>query len=60
MLPERAAAKEEGQGPGLGLFISPALVTRRGSRVHFNAGDGSGTCFAIPPVVEPECLGLAQ
>ncbi len=52
--------KEVGQGSGLGLFISQALVARRGGRIDFDPGEGPGARFVIRlPVVEPERLGVA-
>lgn len=52
--------KEVGQGSGLGLFISQALVARRGGRIDYDASQGCGACFVIRlPVVEPERVGLA-
>ena len=52
--------KEVGQGSGLGLFISQALVARRGGRVDYDSGHGGGARFVIRlPVVEPERLDRA-
>ena len=39
--------KAVGQGSGLGLFISQAVVTRRGGRIDFDASAGDGACFVI-------------
>lgn len=39
--------KDVGQGSGLGLFISQAVVTRRGGRIDFDASHGGGACFVI-------------
>lgn len=39
--------KDVGQGSGLGLFISQAVVTRRGGRIDFDAGHAGGACFVI-------------
>lgn len=39
--------KDVGQGSGLGLFISQAVVTRRGGRLDFEAAPSGGACFVI-------------
>ncbi len=39
--------KDVGQGSGLGLFISQAVVTRRGGRIDFDACHADGACFVI-------------
>jgi len=50
-------SKEVGQGSGLGLFISQALVTRRGGRIDFDAAHGPGARFVIRlPAVQTERL----
>jgi len=50
-------SKEVGQGSGLGLFISQALVTRRGGRIDFDAGHAPGARFLIRlPAVQTERL----
>lgn len=52
--------KDVGQGSGLGLFISQALVTRRGGRIDLDAGHSPGARFVIRlPAVETERLGAA-
>ncbi len=49
--------KEVGQGSGLGLFISQALVTRRGGRIDFDASHAGGARFLIRmPAVQTERL----
>lgn len=50
--------KETGQGSGLGLFISQALVTRRGGRIDFDAEHSPGARFVIRlPAIETERIG---
>lgn len=39
--------KDIGQGSGLGLFISQAVVTRRGGRIDFDSSHAGGACFVI-------------
>ncbi|MBL8289555.1 MAG: PAS domain S-box protein [Rubrivivax sp.] len=54
------STKEVGQGSGLGLFISQALVTRRGGRIDYDAGHAPGARFVIRlPAVEPERIAAA-
>jgi two-component system NtrC family sensor kinase len=53
------STKEVGQGSGLGLFISQALVTRRGGRIDFDAAHAPGARFIIRlPAVEPERVAV--
>lgn len=52
--------KDVGQGSGLGLFISQAMVTRRGGHIDLDAAHGPGARFVIRlPAVEVERLGRA-
>lgn len=52
--------KDVGQGSGLGLFISQALVTRRGGRIDFDASHAGGARFLIRmPAVQTERLRAA-
>lgn len=39
--------KEEGEGHGLGLFISRRLIEESGGRLDFRVGDGGGTIFTV-------------
>ena len=39
--------KDVGQGSGLGLFISQAVMTRRGGHIDFEAPATGGACFVI-------------
>lgn len=50
--------KDVGQGSGLGLFISQAMVTRRGGHIDLDTSHSPGARFVIRmPAVELERLG---
>ena len=49
------STKEVGQGSGLGLSISQAIVTKRGGFIAYDSAQGEGACFVVKlPVVDLE------
>lgn len=49
------STKEVGQGSGLGLSISQAIVTKRGGFIAYDAANGEGACFIVKlPAVDLE------
>ena len=49
------STKEVGQGSGLGLSISQAIVTKRGGFIAYDAEHGEGACFVVRiPAVDLE------
>ena len=49
------STKEVGQGSGLGLSISQAIVTKRGGFIAYDAANGEGACFVVKlPAVDLE------
>jgi len=49
------STKEVGQGSGLGLSISQAIVTKRGGFIAYDAAHGEGACFTVRiPAVDLE------
>ncbi len=49
------STKEVGQGSGLGLSISQAIVTKRGGFITYDAAQGEGACFVVKlPIVDLE------
>lgn len=49
------STKEVGQGSGLGLSISQAIVTKRGGFIAYDSANGDGACFTIRlPAVDLE------
>lgn len=49
------STKEVGQGSGLGLSISQAIVTKRGGFIAYDAAHGKGACFVVKlPAVDLE------
>ncbi len=49
------STKDVGQGSGLGLSISQAIVTKRGGFIVYDAANGEGGCFIVKlPAVDLE------
>ena len=49
------STKEVGQGSGLGLSISQAIVTKRGGFIAYDSVNGNGACFTVKlPAVDLE------